>query len=121
MIYDSCDTVNELNLGEAEMVEYAYAVADAMGIQYGPVHGEYMIDDKGPVLIEVKCRPYCANMPAEYLDMISGQHETDSILDSYLKPESFYEDLKKKYELYAYGGLKIFIIPRDITARSAPI
>ena len=52
MIYDTCETVNELNLGEAEMVEYAYDVADALGIQYGPVHGEYMIDEKGPVLIE---------------------------------------------------------------------
>lgn len=121
MIYDSVETVNHLGLGEAEMVEYAYSVADAMGIQYGPVHGEYMIDENGPVLIEVNCRPCGANMPAEYLDKISGQHETDSILDSYLKPESFYEDLRKKYELYAYGCLKMFIVPKDIIVRSAPI
>ena len=49
IVYDSCETVNELSLGEAEMVEYAYKVADALGIQYGPVHGEYMIDENGPV------------------------------------------------------------------------
>ena len=121
IIYDSCDTVNKLSLGEAEMVEYAYSVAEAMGIQYGPVHGEYMIDEDGPVLIEVNCRPCGANMPAEYLDRISGQHETDSILDSYLRPKRFFEDLKKKYELYAYGSLKIFIVPKDIIAQSAPI
>ena len=60
-------------------------------------------------------------MPAEYLDRISGQHETDSILDSYLRPKRFFEELKKKYELYAYGTLKIFIIPKDIVAQSAPI
>jgi glutathione synthase/RimK-type ligase-like ATP-grasp enzyme len=121
IIYDSCDTVNKLSLGEAEMVEYAYSVAEAMGIQYGPVHGEYMIDEDGPVLIEVNCRPCGANMPAEYLDRISGQHETDSILDSYLRPKRFFEELKKKYELYAYASLKIFIVPRDIIAQSAPI
>ncbi len=121
IIYDSCDTVNKLSLGEAEMVEYAYSVAEAMGIQYGPVHGEYMIDEDGPVLIEVNCRPCGANMPAEYLDRISGQHETDSILDSYLRPKRFFEELKKKYELYAYGSLKMFIVPKDIIAQSAPI
>ena len=121
MVYDSCVSVNELDLGEAEMVEYAYQVADAIGIQYGAVHGEYMIDEKGPVLIEVNCRPMGAEMPTEFLDRISGQHETDSILDSYLKPERFYEELKRKYELYAYGCLKFFIVPDNIIARSSPM
>ena len=121
IIYDSCETVNELGLGEAEMVEYAYNVADALGIRYGPVHGEYMIDDDGPVLIEVNCRPCGGSMSAEFLDKISGQHETDSILDSYLKPARFKEELKKKYELYAHGTLKFFIVPRDMIARSSPM
>ena len=57
IIYDTIETINELGIGESEMVEYAYKVADALGIKYGPVHGEYMIDEKGPVLIEVNCRP----------------------------------------------------------------
>ena len=121
IVYDSCETVNELNIGEAEMVEYAYEVAEAMGIKYGPVHGEYMIDKEGPVLIEVNCRPCGGNMSAEFLDRISGQHETDSILDSYLKPERFYENLKKRYELYAHGTLKFFIVPEDLLAYSSPI
>lgn len=121
IVYDSCETVNELSLGEAEMVEYAYKVADALEIQYGPVHGEYMIDENGPVLIEVNCRPCGGSMPAEFLDRISGQHETDSILDSYLKPKSFYDELNKKYGLYAHGTLKFFITPKNIIARSSPI
>lgn len=48
-IYDYDETVNELNIGEAELVEYAYDVNDTLGIKYGPVHGEYMIDEKGSV------------------------------------------------------------------------
>lgn len=121
MVYDTCETVNELNIGEAEMVEYAYDVADALGIEYGPVHGEYMIDEKGPVLIEVNCRPCGGHMSAKFLDKISGQHETDSILDAYLKPERFQEKLKRKYELYSYGALKFFIVPKEIIAISTPI
>lgn len=120
-IYDSIDTVNELGLGEAEMVEYAYDVADALGIKYGAVHGEYMIDENGPVLIEVNCRPSGGNMDAEYLDRISGQHETDSILDAYLNPENFFYERNKGYHLYAHGSLKLFIVPKDVVARSSPM
>ena len=121
IIYDTVESVNELGIAEAEMVEYAYDVADALGIQYGPVHGEYMIDDKGPVLIEVNCRPCGGHMPAKFLDRISGQHETDSILDSYLKPARFAEKAKQRYRLNARGALKMFIVPEDILAKSAPM
>ncbi len=120
-VYDSIDTVNELGLGEAEIVEYAYDVADALGIRYGPVHGEYMVDEKGPVLIEVNCRPSGGNMDAEYLDKISGQHETDSALDSYLNPENFYYQRDRGYRLFAHGSLKIFIVPQDIVPESSPM
>ena len=121
IVYDSCETVNDLSLGEAEMVEYAYKVADALEIQYGPVHGEYMIDEKGPVLIEVNCRPCGGGMPADFLDLISGQHETDSILDSYLKPKCFFDELKKNYKLYSHSTLKFFITPKNMIVRSSPI
>ena len=121
ILYDTCETVNELNLGEAEMIEYAYSVADALGIQYGPVHGEYMIDEDGPVLIEVNCRPSGGNMSTGFLDKISGQHETDSILDAYLKPDRFEEERKKPYRLYAHGAVKFFIVPKEIFAQSSPI
>ena len=121
IVYDSCETVNELGLGEAEMIEYAYKVADALEIQYGPVHGEYMLDENGPVLIEVNCRPCGGGMPSEFLDRISGQHETDSILDSYLKPEAFYDKLYEKYKLYAHGTLKFFITPKNMMVSSSPI
>ena len=121
IVYDTCETVNELNLGEAEMVEYAYDVADALEIRYGPVHGEYMIDEKGPVLIEVNCRPCGGHMSARFLDKISGQHETDSILDAYLKPERFYEKQKNLYKLYNYGALKFFIVPKNMIATASPM
>ena len=121
IIYDIMETVDELSLGEAEMIEYAYNVADALGVKYGPVHGEYMIDEKGPVLIEVNCRPCGGTLPPEYLDRISGQHETDSILDAYLKPSLFHEKRKQPYRLYAKGAIKDFIVPHDLTADSTSI
>lgn len=121
IVYDTFETINNLNIGEAEIIEYAYKVADALGIEYGPVHGEYMVDEKGPVLIEVNCRPCGGNLPAKYLDRISGQHETDTILDAFLKPDLFKHYLYKPYRLHAYGALKFFIIPEDMFINSAPI
>ena len=121
IIYDIMETVDELSLGEAEMVEYAYKVADAIGIEYGPVHGEYIIDESGPVLVEVNCRPCGGTLTADFLDRISGQHETDSILDAYLKPKLFKEKRKQPYRLYAKGVLKDFIVPYDLNADSTSI
>ena len=118
-IYDYDITVNELGIGEAELVEYAFDVADALGIKYGPVHGEYMVDEKGPVLIEVNCRPHGGNMDAEFLDMISGQHETDSSLDSYLNPKKFNLERLKGYHPFAQGAVKNFIVPKDLIAKSS--
>lgn len=121
IIYDTTDSVNKLNIGEAEMVEYAYDVARAIGIEYGPVHGEYMIDENGPVLIEVNCRPCGLSMPAKFLEKTFGHHDTDCILDSYLNPERFYEQMKRPYRPLSTASIKLFIVPEDIWARSTPI
>jgi glutathione synthase/RimK-type ligase-like ATP-grasp enzyme len=121
IVYDTIKSVKRLNLGEAEMVEYAYDVVRAIGIEYGPVHGEFMIDEKGPVLIEVNCRPAGLSMASEYLDMIFAQHDTDSILDSYLNPERFNEQRKQPYNPPGSGAVKLFIAPEDILAKSVPI
>lgn len=121
IIYDIMETVDELDLGEAEMVEYAYKVADAIGVEYGPIHGEYIMDENGPVLVEVNCRPCGGTLPPEFLDRISGQHETDSILDAYLMPELFNQKLRMPYRLLAKGVIKDFIVPYDLVADSTSI
>lgn len=121
IVYDTIRSVNNLNLGEAEMIEYAYDVVRAIGIEYGPVHGEFMIDENGPVLIEVNCRPAGLSMKTDYLDKVFGQHDTDSILDSYLNPERFMEQRKQTYRPPGYGCVKLFIAPEDILAKSVPI
>ena len=120
-IYDYDEAIHELGIGEAEIVEYAYDVADALGVKYGPVHGEYMVDENGPVLIEVNCRPHGGSLDRKFMDFISGQHETDSALDSYLNPEKFNLERMKGYRTFAYGAVKNFIIPKDLIAKSSPM
>ena len=120
-IYDNAETIGELEPGHTALVEYAYDTVRAIGIQYGAVHGEYMVDEKGPVLIEVNCRPIGASMPAEFLNRIFGQHETDSVLDSYLSPKRFFREMEKPYRTFSQGYLKFIKVPKDMSSKSLPI
>jgi Biotin carboxylase len=120
-IYNYMETVNRLDVGDSAIVRYAYDVLDAIGIQYGPVHGEYMVDEKGPVLIEVNCRPMGAGQTRQYLEKIFGQHETDSALDAYLDPVKFEQERLKPYRPLRKGMIKLFILPDDVTLDSAPV
>lgn len=120
-VYDYAKSIDRLEPGNAVLVEYALKVVDAIGIKYGPVHGEYMIDENGPVLIEVNCRPMGCSMDAEFLDLIYGQHETDSALDCYLDPEKFKEDMYKPYRPLRTGIIKLVIVPEEKIVEDHPI
>ncbi|MBQ7266083.1 MAG: ATP-grasp domain-containing protein [Firmicutes bacterium] len=120
-IYDYCETLSHPEQGHTELIEYAFKVADAIGFKYGVIHGEYMIDEKGPVLIEVNCRPMGGSIADEYLDMIFGQHETDAMLDAYLDPEGFKIKAKRPYGTLKKGVLKFIMIPNDMEAEDHPV
>ncbi len=120
-IYDYIETISRLESGHSEMVQYALKVADAIGIKYGMVHGEYVIDKTGPVLIEVNCRPMGCSMTAEFLDSIYGQHETDTTLDCYLDPDKFMANLNKPYRPKRKGVLKLIIVPGDREVEDHPV
>ncbi|MBQ7282389.1 MAG: ATP-grasp domain-containing protein [Spirochaetales bacterium] len=117
--YSAC--VPRLNVGHSRLIRYALQVADAIGVKYGPIHGEYMIDEKGPVLIEVNCRPMGGALQRKYIEQIFGHHETDACLDSYLDPEKFEEDARKPYRVNKMGAFKDLIITKDTAYISAPI
>ncbi len=113
--------VTKLEIGNSRLMQYACQVADAIGVKYGPVHGEYMVDEKGPVLIEVNCRPMGGGLERRYSELISGQHETDSALDSYLDPEKFRKDALRPYRLKRSGVSKDMVLAKDTLYSSAPV
>ena len=113
--------VTNLDIGNSRLLQYACQVADAIGIKYGPIHGEYMVDEKGPVLIEVNCRPMGGGLERKYSELISGQHETDSALDSYLDPDKFHYDAQQPYRLKRCGVSKDLVLAKDTLINSAPV
>ncbi len=100
------------------IVDYALKVVKTVGVQWGPVHGEYKVDKKGPVLIETNCRIPGGSMPNTFLNAIWGHHETNMVLDAYLNPKQFakYPRLVKPK---AYGLLKHIILDKPIYIRRA--
>ena len=120
-IYDNIEVIYRFEPGHTALIEYAFQVADAIGIQYGCIHGEYMIDEKGPVLIEVNCRPMGASQPAAFMDLTYGQHETDSILDCFLAPGKFAAQAAKPYRPLRQAYMKLIKVPAHMEAETLPI
>lgn len=111
-IYDWEENIMEIGEDLKELADYALKAVDAIGFRYGVIHGEYYIDEKGPVLVEVNCRPMGGSMPAEFLDLAFGQHETDTMLDAYLDPDTFRKNMNKPYKALRKYALKMIKVPR---------
>lgn len=120
MVYNYTETLNRPETGSTALVNYAYAVLDALGVEFGNVHSEFMIDQDGPVLIEINCRPMGSNMSAEFLDQIWGHHETDLCLDAYLHPEAFLEHVNDPFRPLAKGLKKHLITAKEQEIISSP-
>ena len=121
IIYRGLEAVTELGPRESELVEYAFQAVQALGIMNGPVHGEYMIDGKGPVLIETNCRVMGGSVPSGFLDKVFGYHETGVVLDCMLDCDFHRDFLQKTYRPLRKGYVKDFSSDRDKTISSSGI
>ena len=57
----------------------------------------------------------------EAMDLIYGQHETDSTLDAILDPEKFRREAAKPYRPLRKGALKFIMVPEDMEAEDTPL
>ena len=119
--YDNATLTTRLEPAHYELCRYALAVVDALGIKYGPTHGEYMLTSTGAVLIEAGARPMGAGMSADYLDEVLGHHITDVSLDSYLEPARFEAFCDSPYRPRKSAMLKLFIAPEAMRIDSIPL
>ena len=120
MAYNYDETLSRPETGCYELARYAFGTLDALGIKYGNVHGEFMIDDKGPVLIEVNCRPM-GEVPVQFADRVWGHHETDLVLDAFLNPSAFLAHVNDPYRPLAKGFSKDLIAYSDTDFIASPI
>lgn len=121
MVYNYTESLSRLETGCSSLVSYAFDVLDALGVKNGNVHGEFMIDKDGPVLIELNARVMGGEMPADYVDRIFGHHETDLALDAYLYPQNFMDHINDPYRPLAKGLKKYLISAKEMDIFSTPV
>jgi len=77
---------------EAKMlIPYARGVLDALGVAHGPSHGEFIITEDGPCLVEMNCRAHGGDGIWQKLcrGLTGGYNQVDATVDAYLDPEKF--------------------------------
>lgn len=113
IIYSGVESISEPDERERALIDYALKTVRALGITDGPVHGEYMLDKDGPVLIEANCRVMGGSAPAGFLDLVFGYHETAVILDSMLSREYHEQFRQRPYKPLRKGYSKDFSAASD--------
>lgn len=121
IIYSGSESIDDPNEMEKALIDYALKAVCALGITDGPVHGEYMLDEKGPVLIEANCRVMGSSAPSGYLDKVFGYHETEVILNSMLDKEYHRQFRERPYKPLRKGYTKDFSASCDQRISSSGI
>ena len=88
-LYLSIDFI-PLNIPEANVLSnYLFKVLAALKIKYGPSHTEIFLDENGPVLCEVGCRPMGPAASPTVFNEIYGHNQFDLSVIAYTHPEEF--------------------------------
>lgn len=112
-VYDYTETIDQSHPDFARLEEYNDKVLKALGIEYGTMHGEYKVDENGPVLIEMNCRISGGSQRYAVIDEAWGEHSTMSSLESYLNPEECIKKSKKPMKLQSSYLIKYIILYED--------
>merc|ERR1712187_54279 len=74
-----------------EMIPYVRGVLDALGMKNGPSHGEVMMTQRGPCLVEMNCRAHGGDGAWDPLarELTGGFTQVNCSIDSYLDQVAF--------------------------------
>merc|ERR1712084_18879 len=74
-----------------EMIPYVRGVLDALGIKNGPSHGEVMMTQRGPCLVEMNCRAHGGDGAWNplALELTGGFTQVNGSIDAYVDETAF--------------------------------
>lgn len=74
-----------------QLIPYARGVLDALGVKNGPSHGEIIMTEDGPCLVEMNCRAHGGDAIWQPLctALTGGYCQIDASVDAYLNKEKF--------------------------------
>lgn len=97
-----------------ELVMYAQKVLDAMGILYGPTHGEFILTEEGPRLVEMNCRAQGADGSWAPLcrALTGGYSQIEIAVHSYISDEEFDKCPEQPPVPFKASGIEICFVSR---------
>lgn len=120
-VFNTIESVNKLEIGTTELISYTYKMLDALHWQNGISHNEFLIDEKGPVLIELNARVMGGPIWDHFMDPIFGHHDTDQVVEDLLYPNDFDRKMFLPYQTMKKGYCKYIVVPHDMDAKSLPV
>lgn len=118
-LYECLEVLSSRGSVQDQIVPYAAAVLEALGIRYGASHMELMLTDRGPILIEVGARPTGQSVQPP-CELVTGVNQIKVTLDGYLAPEQFLARAAQPYELRKRFQRVELISPRAGLLRALP-
>lgn len=112
-IYDYVESIDASDPTFKKIMEYHKKVIPSIGIEYGAIHSEFKIDEKGPVLMEVNGRVHGGLEIYTIMEKAWGEDHSGAALEAYLDLDSFHEKLDKVLEIDHYYAVKDLIVPEE--------
>ncbi|SDI23468.1 ATP-grasp domain-containing protein [Actinokineospora alba] len=105
---------------QPEVVEYAFAVLAALGVDYGPAHLEIMMTQDGPCLVEAGIR-LCGAGAAHYAKIAGGESQLEWAVDAYLEPERFVAEYQRPHRVDQHVVMAFLTSPVEGVLESYPL
>ncbi|GGK73836.1 ATP-grasp domain-containing protein [Mangrovihabitans endophyticus] len=94
------------------LVEYTFAVLDALGIRHGPAHAEVKLTPDGPRLVEVGARLCGADLP-QFAREVLGTSQLDWTVLAATDRAGFHHAAGKAYQLRGGAAAVALLAPED--------
>lgn len=115
IVYDLVELLPATGAVQDRLAAYAISVLDALHIRFGPAHLEIMMDERGPVLVEVGARLDGTRAP-ELCEAATNQNQATMSVLCYADPHEFERRARVPYSLHKHL-LRVHLI----SARSGTI
>ena len=111
-VYYGCIPVDAESEDGKIIIPYIRGVLDAMGLKNGPSHGEVMMTDDGPCLVEMNCR--CHGGDGNWVPLgrglTGGYSQVDVTIDAYMDEERFHAIPDKMPSPFKASGQECILV-----------
>ena len=111
-VYFGCVPVDSSSPEAKILIPYARKVLDALDIKNGPSHGEVMMTNDGPCLVEMNCRAHGGdgNWRSLCCALNGGYSQVESAVDSYLDSRQFLIAPDKSPSPFKASGQEVILV-----------